>query len=176
MAIRRFTCLISKATDTHSEYEIFIAFPQQQWLPECASMLHYMCTAYLVCILFTSSRYFSPYLDTVWFWRPRNQVFEFWQSQNKNTNIIVCLNCSAVSKAFIFWLKFTFYGTGYTATQQSGIKFTPCIFYARHSTYSKQQFFTSDIFYSSLFYFIIQPWVLTKNCIIFKLWSDFDTF
>ena len=32
MAIRRmrFTCLISKATDTHLEYEILIAFLQQQ--------------------------------------------------------------------------------------------------------------------------------------------------
>jgi len=27
-----FACWISKATDTHSEYEIIIAFPLQQWL------------------------------------------------------------------------------------------------------------------------------------------------
>jgi len=58
MTIRRmrFTCLISKATDTHSEYEILIAFLQQQWLRERASMLHYTYSAGLVCILFTSSR------------------------------------------------------------------------------------------------------------------------
>jgi hypothetical protein len=33
-----------EATDTNSEYVnvILIAFPQQQWLHECASMLHYM--------------------------------------------------------------------------------------------------------------------------------------
>jgi hypothetical protein len=35
----RFTCWITKATDTHPEYVIFIAFPHQQWLRERASML-----------------------------------------------------------------------------------------------------------------------------------------
>ena len=33
-------CQISKATDTQSEYVILIAFPRQQWLYECVSMLH----------------------------------------------------------------------------------------------------------------------------------------
>jgi hypothetical protein len=32
-------CCISKATETHSEYVTFIAFPRQQWLRECASLL-----------------------------------------------------------------------------------------------------------------------------------------
>jgi hypothetical protein len=35
----RFACWITKATDTHSDYVIFIAFPRQQWLLERASML-----------------------------------------------------------------------------------------------------------------------------------------
>jgi hypothetical protein len=35
----RFACRITKATDTHSEYVIFIAFTRQQWLRERASML-----------------------------------------------------------------------------------------------------------------------------------------
>jgi hypothetical protein len=35
----RFACWIIKATDTHSEYVILIAFPLQQWLRERASML-----------------------------------------------------------------------------------------------------------------------------------------
>jgi hypothetical protein len=30
----RFACWITKATDTHSEYVILIAFPRQQWLRE----------------------------------------------------------------------------------------------------------------------------------------------
>jgi hypothetical protein len=32
---------IPKATDTHTEYVILIAFPLQQWLHERASMLRY---------------------------------------------------------------------------------------------------------------------------------------
>jgi hypothetical protein len=35
----RFACWITKATDTHSQYVIFIAFPRQQWLRERASVL-----------------------------------------------------------------------------------------------------------------------------------------
>jgi hypothetical protein len=35
----RFACLVTKATNTHSEYVILIAFPRQQWLRESASML-----------------------------------------------------------------------------------------------------------------------------------------
>jgi len=33
---------MTKATNTHSEYVIFIAFPLQQWLHQRASMLGYM--------------------------------------------------------------------------------------------------------------------------------------
>ena len=39
IAKRRFTLQITKATDTHSEYETLIDFPQQQWKRECASIL-----------------------------------------------------------------------------------------------------------------------------------------
>jgi hypothetical protein len=39
---------IPKATDTHSEYVIIIAFPLQQWLNEGASMLRY---AYIACLV-----------------------------------------------------------------------------------------------------------------------------
>jgi hypothetical protein len=48
--IRRmcFACWITKATDTHSEYVIFIAFARQQWLRERASILRYTFTACLV--------------------------------------------------------------------------------------------------------------------------------
>jgi hypothetical protein len=41
-------CLITKATDTLSAYVITIAFPRQQWLGECASILRYTCIACLV--------------------------------------------------------------------------------------------------------------------------------
>jgi hypothetical protein len=38
----RTACWILKATNTHSEYAIFVAFPLQQRLHERASMLHYL--------------------------------------------------------------------------------------------------------------------------------------
>jgi hypothetical protein len=43
-------CWITKATDTHSEHVILIAFPQPQWLHELAAMLCYTYIAYLVLI------------------------------------------------------------------------------------------------------------------------------
>jgi hypothetical protein len=52
-------CWITKATDTNSEYVIIIAFPWQQWLRECASILRYTCIVSLVRVLpiyVTSSR------------------------------------------------------------------------------------------------------------------------
>ena len=35
----RFACLISVATNTHSEHAIIVAYPRQQWLSEWASVL-----------------------------------------------------------------------------------------------------------------------------------------
>jgi hypothetical protein len=42
----RIACWITKATNTHSEYVIFIAFTLQQWLYEGTSMLRY---TYIAC-------------------------------------------------------------------------------------------------------------------------------
>jgi len=45
----RIACWITKATNTHTEYVILIAFPQQQWLHESAPVLLYTyidCTVY----------------------------------------------------------------------------------------------------------------------------------
>ena len=42
----RIACWISKATDTHSQYVILTAFPLQQSLQECASLLRY---TYIAC-------------------------------------------------------------------------------------------------------------------------------
>jgi hypothetical protein len=44
----RFPCWITKATDTHSEYVILIAFPQLQWLRERSSLFRYTYMAFLV--------------------------------------------------------------------------------------------------------------------------------
>jgi hypothetical protein len=42
-------CWMTKATDTHSEYVKLIAFPQQRWLYEGASVLRY---TYLACLVY----------------------------------------------------------------------------------------------------------------------------
>jgi hypothetical protein len=41
-------CWVPKATNTHSGCAILVAFPMQQWLHECASMLHY---TYIACLV-----------------------------------------------------------------------------------------------------------------------------
>jgi len=38
----RFESRMPEATDTHSEYVILVAFAQQSWLRECASVLRSM--------------------------------------------------------------------------------------------------------------------------------------
>jgi hypothetical protein len=52
MTIRRMrlVCLTPKATSIHSEYVLLTAFPLQQWLHECASMLRY---TYSACLAFS---------------------------------------------------------------------------------------------------------------------------
>ena len=67
MAIGRMrtACWIPKATNTHSEYVTLIAFPQQQWLQEHASVLRYM-YIFLYCSsqLFAVFRYSSSCTTT----------------------------------------------------------------------------------------------------------------
>jgi hypothetical protein len=48
-----FPCWVTEATETHTEYVIIIAFPLQQWFHECASVLRYTYSVFLVlsCIL-----------------------------------------------------------------------------------------------------------------------------
>ena len=45
----RIACCIIKATDTHTEYVIFTAFPLLQWLKERVSVLRYTYKDCLVC-------------------------------------------------------------------------------------------------------------------------------
>jgi len=49
-------CWITKVTDTHTQYLILIAFPWQQWLHECASMLCYTYTVYLIDLVKNASK------------------------------------------------------------------------------------------------------------------------
>jgi hypothetical protein len=73
---------IPKATDTHSEYVILIAFPLQQWLQECASMLCYTYTACLVLYRFCGKwmrEYFSSLFHTIcWFFVVVEVIFGGW--------------------------------------------------------------------------------------------------
>jgi hypothetical protein len=46
----RFACWVPKATSTHSEYVVFIAFPFQQWLGKRASMLR----LFILCLCLTA--------------------------------------------------------------------------------------------------------------------------
>jgi hypothetical protein len=49
----RVVCWTTRATNTHSEYVIFTAFPMQQWWQEGGSMLRYK---YIVGIVLISER------------------------------------------------------------------------------------------------------------------------
>ena len=60
----RFACWITKATATHSECVILIAFPLQPWLHERASML---CFMYVVCLLLFLVEIWFQILLSSWF-------------------------------------------------------------------------------------------------------------
>jgi len=70
----RFACWITKATDTHSEYLILIAFLRQQLSRDCGSMLRYTYIAWLVfpVLHFSPVRFIPPTLHTHLFINPLN--------------------------------------------------------------------------------------------------------
>ena len=43
----RFTCSITRAKDTHSEYALLVSFAEKQLFREGASLLRHKCIAYL---------------------------------------------------------------------------------------------------------------------------------
>ena len=63
-------CWITKATDTHSEYVIIIAFRRQQWSRERASMLRYTYIACLVVLALWISTTILTSLSEIWTWNP----------------------------------------------------------------------------------------------------------
>ena len=73
----RLACWISKATNTHSEYEILIAFPLQQWLQERTSVLRY---TYIASVdIFELAQ---PVCRHAIRRAAEESVFDFWQAQN----------------------------------------------------------------------------------------------
>ena len=61
----RFACCITKATDTHSAYVIFIALELQQWLSESASVLRH---TYIACLVSSGFEYNSEQIFTQGRW------------------------------------------------------------------------------------------------------------
>jgi hypothetical protein len=51
--LMRISRRVPKAANTHTEYVTLIAFPQQQWLHERTSVLHY---TYVACFVTLNSR------------------------------------------------------------------------------------------------------------------------
>jgi len=56
----RIACWTPKATNTHTQVVLLIAFPQQQWLHETASVLRYTYIACLVRLSFVARRKSRP--------------------------------------------------------------------------------------------------------------------
>jgi hypothetical protein len=66
MTIQRMhiACWITKATNTHSEYVILIAFPQQQWWHQNASVL---CYTHIACLVSKLMKFYTRvYLLNIW--------------------------------------------------------------------------------------------------------------
>jgi hypothetical protein len=101
----RIACCVPKAADRHSEYVTHIAFPQQQWLHERSSLLHYRYTAcivvlrmsdwtktseFIMCCLKLSAAYYTVrFIDSFLVEGFRMTVYHFLQSRKlKSTNIL----------------------------------------------------------------------------------------
>ena len=84
----RIACCIPKATDTHSEYVILIAFPLQQWLCERSSILR----LYVNCL--------SCYKSLMSFFQSREGE-DFVFGRRKAVNILCPGN--SILKVFLFY-------------------------------------------------------------------------
>jgi hypothetical protein len=79
-------CWLPKATDTHSEYIILIAFSLQQWFRERASLL---CPAYIAClVLFSDSSQYKFSLCIVV--HRRALVLHTWEATGSNFSRQIC--------------------------------------------------------------------------------------
>jgi len=96
-----FACRITKASDTHSEYVIFIAFPWQQWLRERVSMLRY---TYIASVVVLAPALFKDPVSCGWAVtrRIQKQWIEFDQKRNDINESPIILHCNAVSSALVF--------------------------------------------------------------------------
>jgi len=91
--IRCIACRIPKATNVHSEYVVLSAFPLQQRLQECASVLHYMYVACIVSLLITVMKA-GP---VAWSADLRRALRHHWNNQKYVTGNIKFFKCKIVS-------------------------------------------------------------------------------
>ena len=84
-------CWITKATNTHLEYVIHVAFPPQQWLHERPSMLRYTYIACLVCILLTPSIFLHSEHQ------PTKELNKIQQNTNHKTQFVTSIKLLHVS-------------------------------------------------------------------------------
>ena len=105
------SCWIPKATNTHTEYVILIAFPLQQWLDERASMLRYTYTDcivtfvclyvyFLFCVLFLLLYITASFLFLYNSTDHSHRV----ETQLQSINIISCVHAQS-SKNFLHSVK-----------------------------------------------------------------------
>ena len=99
----RIACLITKTTNTHSEYVILIVFPLQQWLYERTSLLR--CT-YIACLVFYVVLYKISHLGLSDIKRPASASNSPLTSTSRR---IVCLYQITIQQMLIPIYLFVFY-------------------------------------------------------------------
>jgi hypothetical protein len=94
----RYTCWIKKATDTHSEYVILIAFPKQQWLRERVLLLHCPYIAYLVIIHYSIMQIWKRKISVM----PDENCNNMNDDDDDNNNIFINCNWVVTRWQYIF--------------------------------------------------------------------------
>jgi hypothetical protein len=108
------TCWISKATNIHSEYVIYIASLLQRWLPDCISVLHYMYFTCLVIIIFMIHWWYCWQSSFLFFVLHKYSSFVFAYSfPNKIYIFFSSLHLSTCTEfaCWVFLLHFVLYST-----------------------------------------------------------------
>ena len=91
-------CWIPRVTDTHSKFVIIIAFPMQQWLHKCVSMLHYV---YSYMVLYTSLHFTTPKITVQTSTIVKTHIsYEWNEVDNMHTTQIVHFKHHADSSIF----------------------------------------------------------------------------
>jgi len=80
-------CWIPKATNTHSDYEILIAFSRQQWLHKRAWMLRYTYVHCLSCVLLISTMLLVHPNSLCIF------CLAIWVNEGHSNLVVVCPQC-----------------------------------------------------------------------------------